>query len=119
MVKKSYGCSIVVIGAVGAVSWFAYQEVTAKLEQFKTDALRMRGASEAAARQTLGDPNYQISYRDPDRDTKLQELIAMYYGLEERRIEERVLVYVKFRRCAILYVNKAGAVIDVSYGEVR
>ena len=117
MVKKSYGCSILVVGVLAGISWLAYEEVNARLDKFKADSLSLQGAGEADARSILGDPDYQISYRDPDRDTKLQELVIMYPGLEQRQIEEKALVYVKFRRCTILYVNKIRRVTDVSYGE--
>ncbi len=117
MVKRSYGCSILVVAVLVGVSWLAYEEVNNRLVQFEVDVKGLQGASESDARRILGDPNYQISYRDPERDQKIQELIVVYIGLEQRRIEERALVYVRFRRCAILYVNKIGAITDVSYGE--
>lgn len=119
MIKKSYGCSVLVIGVVATTAWLAYGEVQARLERFRDDALRVQGASEADARAILGDPEYQIGYRDPERDFKIQELVSMYSGLEARRIEERALVYVRFRRCAVLYVNKLGTVTEVTYGEQK
>ena len=119
MVKRTYGCSILVVAVLGGVSWLAYEEVNNRLLQFEIDAKSLAGSSEQEARRLLGDPDTQISYRDPERDIKLQELSTTYYGLEQRRIEDRALVYVKFRRCAILYLNKNGRITDVTYGEVE
>lgn len=119
MVKKSYGCSILVVGILGVFSWMAYEEVNHRLAQFEVDAKSLVGAGEPDARSLLGDANMQISYRDSEAQTHIEDLMAVYSGIETRKVEYRALIYLRFRRCAVIYIDRTGRITDVDYGEVE
>ena len=92
--------------------------VVEPLARFESDALSLRGHSEADVRALLGDESEKASYRDHRTTPRIHDLVDLYPGIKPIPVEHHVLIYVKFKRCAIFFINGSGRVTDVEYGQM-
>jgi len=119
MVKKSYGCAVFGIALLAVGGWYGYRMVVEPLARFESDALSLRGRSEADVRALLGDESEKASYRDHRTTPRIHDLVDLYPGIKPIPVEHHVLIYVKFKRCAIFFINSSGRVTDVEYGQME
>ena len=118
MVKKSYGCTVLGLALLAVGGWYGYRMVVEPLAQFESTALSLRGRSETDVRERLGVENQKMSYRDHRTTARIHDLVELYPGIRPLPVEHHVLIYVKFKRCAVFFINGSGRVTDVEYGQM-
>lgn len=118
MAKKSYGCTVFGLIVLGAGGWYAYTAIMGPLERFEADLKSLPGKNTADAERLLGKPDEQLSYRDPRAAARIQDLVDLYPGIKPTRVDYRALIYVRYKRCGILYVTQAGKVSSIEFGQI-
>ena len=118
MVKKSYGCAVFGIALLAVGGWYGYRLFVEPLARFESVALSLRGRSETDVRDLLGDESEKMSYRDHRTTARIHDLVELYPGIRPLPVEHHVLIYVKFERCAVFFINSSGRVTDVEYGQM-
>ena len=119
MVKKSYGCTVVGLAVLAIGGWYGYRMVIEPLARFESDVMSLRGRSELEVKDLLGVENQKMSYRDHRTPSRIQDLVDMYPGIRPLPVEHHILIYVKFKRCAVFFIDASGRVTDVQYGTME